>query len=61
MKPVKTEQPGRMQSLLEQLAQLEGRKFFGDVVLHISNGVIGPRIDLREVVDLAAGNAPKPG
>lgn len=51
--------PTRLQVLLAQLAQLESRKFFGDVVLHLSNGQLGPRIDLREVVELSPDNAPK--
>lgn len=53
--------PTRLQRLIDQLAQLESRRFFGDVVLHINNGQLGPRIDLREVVELAPDNAPKPG
>lgn len=42
----------RQTALLRQLDELERDGFFGDVVLHISNGVLGARIDVRDVIDL---------
>ena len=48
----------RKAALLKALEQLESRGFFGEVVVRLSNGVLGPRIDVREVVEL--DKAPHP-
>lgn len=44
--------PSRMQQLAQLVADLEKRRFFGDVVLKFKDGQLAGDADVREVVKL---------